>query len=117
MNSKLNVEIPTRVEIPTFTPKHNTEAIQTPNTPLHLDNLSLANHEEGSSPELKSDSIPSRLKKFYSHRSFRQIVLSILSMMSITFAFVALFVGRIDECATLGFVVSIITLFAPSPLS
>jgi hypothetical protein len=103
-----------KLEIPTFTPKNNTLAVQ---TPLEmLDNISLDVHEEGSSHDHRSDSIPTKLKTFYSHRSFRQIVLSILSLLSISSAFIGLFVGRIDECACIGFVTSVITLFCPSPL-
>lgn len=100
-----------KIEIPTFTPRHNEEASQTPNE--DVEQVSLECHH---SEETKSDSIPTKLKSFYSHRSFRQIILSVLSLMSITFAFIALFTGLIDSCEALGFVTSIIMLFAPSPL-
>ena len=101
--------------LPTFTPKAGTVGVQTPISPRHLDEISLDVHEDGE-PCHKSDSIPTKLKQWYSHTSYRAIILSILSIMSICLAFIGLFVGKIDECACLGFVLSIITLFCPSPL-
>lgn len=64
-----------------------------------------------------NNSIPARLRSFYSHASFRHIILSILSLVSISLAFLALFIDKIDGCSALGFVTSIILLFAPSPLT
>lgn len=69
-----------------------------------------------SKSDATSNSIPSKLRKFYSHNSFRQIILSVLSLSSITFTFVGLFSGKLDGCETLAFVSSVILLFSPSPL-
>lgn len=64
-----------------------------------------------------TNSIPARLRSFYSHASFRHIILSLLSLVSICLAFLALFIDKVDSCSALGFVTSIILLFAPSPLT
>lgn len=114
-NLKINTDLPTR-EIPTFTPKEGTQAVQTPASPVHLDEVSLDVHSSHSEPCKKSDSIPTKLKTWYSHTSYRAIILSVLSIMSIVLAFIGMYAGRIDSCSTLGFVASIITLFCPSPL-
>lgn len=76
------------------------------------DHISMQVHHS----ETSSNSIPKRLRSFYSHASFRQIILSILSLLSIASAFIGLFAGLLEPCETLGFTTSIILLFAPSPL-
>jgi hypothetical protein len=92
-------------------------------TPIHhLDDvrLSIDNVENASlrvHTDKRSDSIPVRLKTWYEHRSFRSIILASLSMSSIVFAFIGLYIEVIDHCSCLGFVISIITLFSPSPLT
>lgn len=62
------------------------------------------------------NSIPTKLRKFYSHNSFRQIILSVLSLMSISLCFLALFTGKTEPCESLAFISSLILLFSPSPL-
>jgi hypothetical protein len=62
-------------------------------------------------------SIPDKLKRWYSHSSFRAITLSVLSVNSVILTFIALFTGIVDHCEAIGFVLSLIMLFAPSPLS
>ncbi len=79
----------------------------------HDEHASLRAHPSSS---LTNDSIPKRLKEFYSHRSFRQIVLSLISIMSIIFSFSGLFAGILPTCEAISFVTSVILLFAPSPL-
>ena len=66
--------------------------------------------------DITLNSIPSKLRKFYSHNSFRQIILSILSLSSISFTFAGLFSGKLEACESLAFVSSVILLFSPSPL-
>lgn len=113
----LNIDTtPNAREIPTFTPKEGSVAVQTPiPEPTHLDEISLDVHE-GEEPCQKSDSIPTKLKTWYSHTSYRAIILSVLSVNSILLAFIGMYTDKIDSCSTLGFVLSIITLFCPSPL-
>lgn len=77
-----------------------------------VDDSVRANH-----PSATTNSIPLKLRKFYSHTSFRQIILSTLSILSIVFAFIGLWAKLIDSCSTLGFVTSVLLLFAPSPLA
>ena len=116
-NSKLTIDTGRVTEIPTFTPKEGTIAVQTPATPVHLDEISLDVHQDNVDEHCKkSDSIPTKLKTWYSHTSYRAIILSVLSMSSIILAFIGMFVDKIDACSCLGFVLSIITLFCPSPL-
>jgi hypothetical protein len=85
-------------------------------TPRHLDEVSVVVNTDHNEECRKSDSIPAKLKTWYSHTSYRAIILSILSMGSIIFAFGGLFGGKIDSCECIGFVMSVITLFCPSPL-
>ena len=77
----------------------------------HADESIQANH-----PSITTNSIPLKLRKYYSHASFRQIILSTLSIISIIGAFIGLYTKLIDECACLGFVTSVLLLFSPSPL-
>ncbi len=63
------------------------------------------------------NSIPAKLRRYYSHRSFRQIILSIISLLGIILAFGGLYSQNLGSCETLAFCSSIILLFAPSPLS
>jgi len=62
-------------------------------------------------------SIPEKIKRWYSHRSFKAITFSVLASLSVTMAFVGLFTGRVEGCEALGFIISVITLFSPSPLT
>lgn len=62
------------------------------------------------------NSIPAKLRRFYSHNSFKNIILAFLSITSIGLTFIGLFVGKLDGCETISFVTSVILLFAPSPL-
>jgi len=73
--------------------------------------------ENGSSGDSNHTSIPKKLKSWYGHTSFRSIILSILSIMSILSAFVGLYTQLIGPCECIGFVSSIVFLFAPSPLT
>ena len=77
----------------------------------HADESVQAQH-----PSITTNSIPLKLRKYYSHASFRQIILSTLSIISIIGAFIGLYTKLIEECACLGFVTSVLLLFSPSPL-
>jgi len=63
------------------------------------------------------NSIPERLQTWYSHGTCRAITLSTISIVSVILTFIALFTGFIDSCESIGFITSMIMLFAPSPLS
>ena len=73
--------------------------------------------ENGSRIDSNHTTIPKKLKSWYGHTSFRSIILSILSIMSILCAFIGLYTQLIEPCECIGFVSSIIFLFAPSPLT
>lgn len=89
------------------------QAPQAPQAPLvHLDEISTCVHHESE----RSESIPQKLKTWYSHTSYRAIILSFLSIFSIFMAFIGLFTGKISGCECMGFISSVIALFAPSPL-
>jgi len=70
--------------------------------------------ENGSSDQT---TIPKKLKSWFSQTSFRSIILSILSIMSICLAFIGLYTHLIEACECIGLVSSIIFLFSPSPLT
>jgi len=73
--------------------------------------------ENGSHNSHDRSSVPKKLKSWYTRSSFRSIILSVLSILSIILSFIGLYSNLISSCETLGFISSIIFLFAPSPLS
>lgn len=63
-----------------------------------------------------TNSIPAKLRRIYSHSSFKNIILAFLSIASIGLCFIGLFSDKLDGCTSLAFVSSVIMLYAPSPL-
>ncbi len=63
-----------------------------------------------------NQSIPQKLRKWYSHGSFRILILSSISSISVLCVFGGVFGGVIDPCTGLSFISSTIALFVPSPL-
>ena len=63
-----------------------------------------------------TNSIPAKLRRFYSHSSFKNIILAFLSIASIGLCFIGLFSDKLDGCTALAFISSVIMLYAPSPL-
>jgi len=68
-------------------------------------------------PPSSSSSVPPKLKRWYSHTTFKTITLASLSIISILLTFVGLFMHLISACETIGFITAIIMLYAPSPLA
>lgn len=63
------------------------------------------------------NSIPPKLKEWYSHRSFTIIICAWLSTIVISSSFAGLFLDKIDSCSTLAISSTVVALWSPSPLS
>lgn len=63
------------------------------------------------------NSIPVKLKKWYSHTSYKNIILSVLSVIIVGCSFTGLFLDILKPCEVIGICTSILLLFTPSPIS
>jgi hypothetical protein len=72
----------------------------------------------GSPPQASiNNSIPIRLKRWYSHNSFKNIILGTLSIISVTSTIGLMMVDKLDSCTAYAFITSVILIFVPSPIS
>lgn len=88
---------------------------------VRLNNISLLPSETsahvGSNPLQSENSIPTKLRMWYSHKSFKIIVCAFLSTFVLSGTYAALFLDRMSACEILGMSGTILALWMPSPLS
>lgn len=63
-----------------------------------------------------NNSIPSLIRPWYGHNTFRNMILGVLSMTCVVNAFVCLHVGILSSCEAIGMITGIVLLYSPSPL-
>jgi len=80
-----------------------------------IENVSVTVHPATS--ENSVNSIPDKIRRWYGHKSFRNIVSAIVAVISVLFVFIGFFLNKLEPCEAIGFTLNVITLFAPSPLT
>lgn len=83
------------------------------NVAVDIESIRVCN---GSPSQPSNNSIPAKLKRWYSHNSFKNIILGSLSIISVTSTICLMMVEKLDTCSGYAFITTIIMVFVPSPI-
>jgi hypothetical protein len=72
--------------------------------------------QQGSDVTLTANSIPVKLRRWYGHKTFKALIMSVLSLTIVSCTFASLFYEKLTSCEVIGIITSILMLYADSPL-